>query len=245
DDIVCLHSRLCAALDRDWIGRGFAPDSRHGGHRRHAGRHRHRGLSYSRDFLSRRETGHQCQQSQVGGGGWRFPRSGWNATLNKRGTMTKPTDPHVKSVKAERPSHRRLLQPLFCRCTLLFLAAGCAVGPNYRRPAVDSPATFRGEPTATTNSFADLAWWEVYQDPTLQALIREGLTNNYDLRIAVTRVEQARASAMQARSQFVPGITYDSTVSRGRNELLGSEIPNGGATGSDVSGTLNAFWEVD
>jgi multidrug efflux system outer membrane protein len=159
--------------------------------------------------------------------------------------MTKPTDPRVKSVKAECPSHRRVLQPLFCLCTLLFLAAGCAVGPNYRRPAVDSPAAFRGEPTATTNSFADLAWWEVYQDPTLQALIREALTNNYDLRIAVTRVEQARAVAMQARSQFVPGINYNGTVSRGRNEFLGNVSPNGGATGSAVSGTLNAFWELD
>src|SRR5260221_8236272 len=103
--------------------------------------------------------------------------------------MTKPTDPHVKSVKAECPSHQRILQPLFCLCTLLFLAAGYAVGPNYRRPAVDSPAAFRGEPSATTNSFADLAWWAVYQNPTLQALILQALTNNYDLRIAVTRVD--------------------------------------------------------
>jgi multidrug efflux system outer membrane protein len=71
------------------------------------------------------------------------------------------------------------------------------------------------------------------------------LTNNYDLRIAVTRVEQARAVAMQARSQFVPSITYNGTVSRGRNELLGNMIPNGGTTGSAVAGTLNAFWEVD
>jgi multidrug efflux system outer membrane protein len=127
----------------------------------------------------------------------------------------------------------------------LMLLQGCAVGPNYRRPAVDSPAAFRGETTAPTNSFADLAWWEVYQDATLQALIREALTNNYDLRIAVTRVEQARAVAMQARSQFVPSITYDSTVSRGRNELLGNTVPNRGTTGNAFAGTLNAFWELD
>jgi multidrug efflux system outer membrane protein len=50
---------------------------------------------------------------------------------------------------------------------------------------------------------------------------------------------------MQARSQFVPSINYNGTVSRGRNELLGNAIPNGGATGSAVSGTLNAFWELD
>src|SRR5439155_11624499 len=115
---------------------------------------------------------------------------------------------------------------------------------NYRRPSVDSPATSRGEPTATTNSFADLAWWDVYQDPTLQALVREAFTNNYDLRIAVTRVEQARAVAMQARSQFVPSLNYNGSVSRGRNEAFGSPLPNNANTLSSAAATLSAFWEV-
>ena len=78
-----------------------------------------------------------------------------------------------------------------------------------------------------------------------RALIREALTNNYDLRIAVARVEQARAVAMQARSQFVPSVNYSGTVSRGRNDFLGSAFPENGATLSSVSATLNAFWEVD
>src|SRR5262245_35139268 len=87
--------------------------------------------------------------------------------------------------------------------SLVFLS-GCAVGPNYKRPAINSPTVFRGDSAPTTNSFADLDWWQVYQDATLQALVREAFTNNYDLRIAFARVEQARALAMQARSQFVP-----------------------------------------
>src|SRR5438105_3119891 len=128
---------------------------------------------------------------------------------------------------------------------LLFLFSGCALGPNYKRPAVDSPAVFRGDSAPTNRSFADLDWWQVYQDTILQALVREALTNNYDLRIAVTRVEQARALAMQARSQFVPSVSYNGTVSRGRNDSLGSAFPNGGATISSVAATLNAFWEVD
>src|SRR5678816_1356471 len=66
----------------------------------------------------------------------------------------------------------------------LLLLAGCAVGPNYKRPAIDSPSLFRGDPSPTNNSFADLDWWRVYQDATLQALVREAFTNNYDLRIA-------------------------------------------------------------
>src|SRR5581483_8099793 len=93
--------------------------------------------------------------------------------------------------------------------------------------------------------YADLAWWEVYKDNTLQGLIREALTNNYDLRIAMARVEQARALAMQARSQFVPSLNYNGTVSRGRNDAFGSGFPNNASTVDSAIATLNAFWEVD
>jgi outer membrane protein, multidrug efflux system len=125
------------------------------------------------------------------------------------------------------------------------LLAGCAVGPNYKRPPVDSPAAFRFDNAATNTSFADLAWWQVYQDSILQSLIREALTNNYDLRIAVTRVEQSRAVAMQARAQFVPSVDYSGTVSQGRNDLFGSAYPNNAITTGSAVATLNAFWEVD
>ncbi len=125
------------------------------------------------------------------------------------------------------------------------LLAGCAVGPNYKRPAVDSPPAFRGDNAVTNTSFADLDWWGVYRDPVMQALIREAFTNNYDLRIAVSRVEQSRAIAAQARSQFFPSVNYNGTVARGRNDLFGSAYPNGGATVSSVAATVNAFWEVD
>ena len=139
--------------------------------------------------------------------------------------------------------HRRVCLPLISSCAALL--AGCAVGPNYQRPAVNSPAVFRGDNATTNASFADLDWWGVYQDPALQALIREAFTNNFDLRIAVSRVEQARAVAAQARSQFFPSVNYSGTVGRGRNDLFGSAYPNGGATASSVAATLNAFWEVD
>jgi len=123
--------------------------------------------------------------------------------------------------------------------------AGCAVGPNYQRPATQSPEAFRADTAPTNHSFAELDWWQVYRDATLQSLIREAFTNNYDLLIAVTRVEQARALAMQARSQFVPNVDYSGVVSRGRNDLLGSAFPNRGATAGSAAAALNAFWEVD
>ncbi len=131
---------------------------------------------------------------------------------------------------------------LFCTFALV---SGCAVGPNYKRPVVDSPPTFRSENSDTNSPYTDLAWWDVYKDETLQALIQEALTNNYDLRIAMARVEQAQALAMQARSQFVPSVNYSGTVARGRNNLFGSPFPENGATVSSAVATLNAFWEVD
>jgi multidrug efflux system outer membrane protein len=140
-------------------------------------------------------------------------------------------------------TRRGLRNVLLILCVGL-LIAGCAVGPNYKRPAIDSPEAFRDD-QLTNASYADLAWWEVYKDDTLQRLIRDALTNNYDLRIAIARVEQASALAMQARSQFVPSVSYSGNVSRGRNYLFGSGFPNNAGTVNSAVATLNAFWEVD
>lgn len=128
---------------------------------------------------------------------------------------------------------------------VLLVLAGCAVGPDYKRPAIDSPSAFRSENAETNLPFADLGWWDIYRDPTLQSLVRVALTNNYDLRIAATRVEQSRALAAQARSQFFPGATYDGTVSRGRNYVFGTAFPSRGETTSSAITTLSAFWELD
>src|SRR5208283_3995514 len=121
---------------------------------------------------------------------------------------------------------RSSLLKLSLWCVALTLA-GCAVGPNYQRPAVNAPAGFRDATNqVSTNSFADLPWWGVFKDPALQDLVRVALTNNYDLRITLTRVDQARALQAQARSQFLPQIQYDGEAARGRNEYLGTVAPN-------------------
>jgi len=61
------------------------------------------------------------------------------------------------------------------------LLAGCTVGPDYRRPAVAVPPDFRGGPPGTAESLGDVAWWKIFQDETLQSLIRTALAENYDL----------------------------------------------------------------
>ena len=84
------------------------------------------------------------------------------------------------------------------------------------------PPEFRGPPIpAATNSLADLPWWETFKDETLHDLIRAALTNNYDLRIAIARVEQSRAVLMENRAIFFPQLDYSGTVARGKNAVNG------------------------
>jgi multidrug efflux system outer membrane protein len=128
---------------------------------------------------------------------------------------------------------------------LLILVGGCAVGSGYQSPPINAPAAFRGDSDISTNSFANLPWWQVFHDDTLQSLIRTALTNNYDLRIAVTRVEQARALAAQARAGFFPQVNYAATAARGQNIAGGNTPAPTGTIGNVFAADVNASWEID
>jgi outer membrane protein, multidrug efflux system len=124
--------------------------------------------------------------------------------------------------------------------------AGCAVGPDYRRPAAGAPPAFRGETPAGDRSFADLAWWDVYRDPRLKGLISEALANGFDARIAAARVEESRAIAAEVHGQLFPGVGYSAGAYRGKNAILGEPYTEGaGATSSGFDGYLGAAWELD
>jgi outer membrane protein, multidrug efflux system len=129
------------------------------------------------------------------------------------------------------------------------LLAGCAVGPDYKRPTTTPPATFRGQTDpAAAASLADLPWWEAFRDPTLQGLLQTALANNYDLRVAVARVEQARALAAVARGAFFPSIGYESNIGRARGGAFGSVFVIPGQpvpTQSSFVGLFTAAWEMD
>ena len=87
------------------------------------------------------------------------------------------------------------------------LLSGCAVGPRYVRPPVSVPTQFRAAeplPPPQAASLADLKWFEVFKDEKLQQLIRTALEQNYDLRDAAARVEQARANLGITRSDQFP-----------------------------------------
>lgn len=92
----------------------------------------------------------------------------------------------------------------------LLLLTGCKMGPNYKRPNIAAPDAYRGlDPNAapqTNASVADEKWWTVFDDPQLQALIRKALAQNYDVRIAATRVLQAQAQLGITRADQFPAI---------------------------------------
>ena len=90
----------------------------------------------------------------------------------------------------------------------MFLSA-CTLGPNYQRPAVPVPENFRAPdplPPPKDASLADLKWFQVFNDPKLQDLIRTALQQNYDLRIAIANVEAARANLGITRSNQFPNV---------------------------------------
>jgi multidrug efflux system outer membrane protein len=100
---------------------------------------------------------------------------------------------------------------------LLLSLCGCTVGPNYKRPALTVPDQYRGvAPDASTQappeSFGQMKWFSVFQDQTLESLIREALTNNYDIRIAASRVMQARAIVGIRRADQLPQVNASAGI---------------------------------
>jgi multidrug efflux system outer membrane protein len=101
------------------------------------------------------------------------------------------------------------------------LISGCTVGPNYHRPAAQPPSAFRDlsdnpQAQAQAASFADLPWWQVFQDTQLQELIRIALKQNYDLQIASERINAARAQLAITRSNLFPQVQADGNFIGGK-----------------------------
>jgi multidrug efflux system outer membrane protein len=114
------------------------------------------------------------------------------------------------------------LKPLISAVVASTLTAACMVGPNYHKPVVQTPATFRdmseNEAQAQAASFADLPWWQVFQDLQLQELIRTALKQNYDLLIATERINAARAQVAVTRSALFPQVSGNSNFTGGKDQ---------------------------
>src|SRR4030095_15666183 len=132
--------------------------------------------------------------------------------------------------------------------TLSSLSAACMMGPNYSRPAMPTPPQYRFDNTSQAQSIADLPWFQVFEDPTLQALVREALTSNLDLQVAVARVEEARARGGIARSFLYPQV--DGLVNYGVRQASSTEdaatvVRDTGTTHQSTQYGFQLSWEID
>jgi len=159
-------------------------------------------------------------------------------------TSAPPPRPLRSPPAAARPARTTLL------ATTLALVGGCrAVGPDYVRPSVPVPPSFRDVPAApptgapSTPSLADLPWWQVFEDPALQGLLRDGLAGNEDLRAALARVADARARVGVAASEGRPHV--DAELSGSRDRASRDLSSQGSRTTSTFRGGLSASWEID
>jgi multidrug efflux system outer membrane protein len=123
------------------------------------------------------------------------------------------------------------------------LVVGCRVGPNYHRPVVQPPTAYRDlseNPQVQTQaaSYADLPWWQVFQDPQLQELIRTTLKQNYDLQLATERIDAARAQVAISRSRLFPQV-------QGNGDFSGGKEHNFQTTSNFLTLTADAAFQLD
>jgi multidrug efflux system outer membrane protein len=136
--------------------------------------------------------------------------------------------------------------------TVALAGAACALGPNYQRPAVPTPPSWREIPVAEAQSLANTAWWDLFDDPTLQELLRIALVENKDLKIAIERVEEARARYGFTKADLWPRVDASATAGRLRfNSGSLVHTPDGDATPSEGTETsiyslsADVSWEID
>jgi len=129
------------------------------------------------------------------------------------------------------------------------VVASCTLGRDYKRPAIETPSTYRfGSAGTSTASLADLQWFELFRDDTLTKLVKTALQENFELRIAAERVLQARAAYGITRAGQWPSVDVSAGVTAARASQEGANrgIPAGVDT--DVSYTQAGFslgWELD
>src|SRR5262249_61842692 len=108
------------------------------------------------------------------------------------------------------------------------LLVGCAVGPNYRRPQAAVPTQWTVAPTRGTETKAPETdeWWASFQDPQLNSLVERSTRGNLDLKLALERVQEARAARGIARSGYFPSIEGSASGTRNRKRDIGPDGPH-------------------
>jgi len=130
---------------------------------------------------------------------------------------------------------------------IVLLIAGCAVGPDYKRPAIDTPTAWRVE-EKEAKDLANTAWWGQFEDPVLDELIRAALKENDDLRIATARVEEYVGRYWVGRSGLFPQVGASGFAGRNRVTEEGMSSAATSALKNPVDNyqlAFNGYWEID
>jgi len=126
----------------------------------------------------------------------------------------------------------------------MLLLSGCKIGPNYKRPTVRVPGKYAAKQANTAANLAE--WWTFFDDPYLNKLIDKAITNNYDLKIACEKIQEARAYFRIQEANLYPEIDAIGTITRtGYSRQLASSSPTSGQTLSYYQVGFDATWELD
>src|SRR5579862_518123 len=128
----------------------------------------------------------------------------------------------------------------------LILEAGCMMGPKYKRPIVDVPQGYRAsapQQAPQASSLGNEQWWQVYQDPVLTQLIHTAIAQNYDVRIAATRVLEAHAQVGITRADQLPSASVGADVFSEQNAKVTKLFPAYEVNGGELN--LSVIWNLD
>jgi multidrug efflux system outer membrane protein len=197
---------------------------------------------------------------------WRLPKARLKSPFSKGGfrgiiknfIIIPPSPPLKKGGELTSQKTNNILRLPFHFLSKIFfvicvlLISGCILAPKYERDPEVVPQEYRfqspaGQPRPELQTLADLSWWELFQDPVLQELIRSALVANYDLRLAAARVAEARAQVGVSRSAWLPQV--GGTALYRRERLTESGHPPAGpgfkATENVAQFNFDLFWEID
>lgn len=122
----------------------------------------------------------------------------------------------------------------------------CQFVNKYKTPDIDSEGLYRSQASTDTTTIANIPWKEYFRDPVLQALIEEGINNNFDLKIAYTRIKQAEANLGIARAAYFPEVALVGSVTQNRQSIkMGKEKDVLGYHNENYALGISVGWELD
>ncbi|WP_183561422.1 efflux transporter outer membrane subunit [Mucilaginibacter sp. SP1R1] len=144
--------------------------------------------------------------------------------------------------------NRNCFKYTFFIALALGVLVSCKVTKTYKHPDVSTNGLYRDQQSADTATLASMPWQSLFADTTLKSLIQEGLTNNLDLKTAVQKILEAKASLQQSKASFLPSLSGNASASRSKQSEAGLNFPPGidiNTLTTTYQAGLSTSWEAD